>query len=74
MKSQFILAHIVITRGWNKIGTANFICSVVTLYRQAYAAELCSTLAIVKIVQYIILKSDIPITPNPIIEVNSDYN
>ena len=71
MKSQFISAHIVITRDQNKIGTANFIYWVAILYRQAYATELCGTLAIVKIVQYIILKSN---TPNPIIEVNSNYD
>ena len=74
MKSQFILAYIVITRGRNKIGTANFICLVIILYRQAYATELYGTLAIIKIIQYIILKSDTPVTPNLIIKVNSDYD
>jgi len=72
IKSQFISAHIIITRGRNKIGIADFICLVAILYCKAYAAELCGALAIAKIAQYIVLKSDIPITPNPIIEVNSN--
>ena len=68
------MAHIVIKIGRNKIGTANFICSVAIPYHNVYAAELCSTLAIVKIIQYIIIKSYTPITSNLIIKVNSDYD
>jgi len=57
MRSQFISAHIIITTGQRKISMVNFICLVAILYCNTYTAELYGTLAIIKLVQYITLKS-----------------
>ena len=56
--SYLILAHIIIISNNEKIGKANFICTIALPYRDSYALELCSTLAIMKIVKYLILESN----------------
>ena len=54
-RSNLISAYIIITTKNHKIGTANFILSVALPYHSAYSAELCGTLAIHIIMEYLIL-------------------
>ena len=53
---SLISAHIIITVQNYKLEIADFISLVVLLYRYVYTAELCRTLAIYFIMEYIIIK------------------
>ena len=51
-KSELVSGHIIITSKQKKIGTADFITSVVISLKKAFAAELCSILVIYKLINF----------------------
>ena len=54
--SSLVAAHFIITYKNMKIGSRNFISTVVPLYRNLFTAELCWVLAVLKCLEYFILK------------------
>ena len=53
--SAHISAHMIITSNKYKIGTVDFISIVAPKYRSAYTAELCRSLAMFCVMEYLIL-------------------
>ena len=56
-QSYLIATHIILTKGKQKLVSVNFISSIALLYFNTYSAELYSTLAIVKLTEYLIMLS-----------------
>ena len=56
-----------------KVGTADFICSITLPYQIAHVAELCRTLATMKLTKYLIKLLPSPPTLSVKIRIHSDY-
>ena len=54
-QSYLIVAYIIITIDQTKLESVDFISLIALPYRNAYSAELCRALVIIKIVEYLIL-------------------
>ena len=61
---SLISAYITIIVQNHKLGIAELISLVTLLYRHIYAAELCGSLAIYFIIEYIIIKYSVSIIEN----------
>jgi len=54
IRSHLIAAHIILLKGKQKLNDAQFILLVALPHCNAYSAELCGTLAILKLTKYLI--------------------
>jgi len=68
----FIAAYIILISRKVKFGIANFISSAVLLFRNAYAAEICRALAIIKLTSYLLSCLLPQKLSNPLILISSD--
>ena len=58
-KSSLVLVHFIITHKNRKIGSGNFISTMVLLYRNPFNIELCRVLTIYKVIEDAVQKKKI---------------